>query len=66
MNQNSNQMAERESSGDRGAEGENGESAPRIVVSDAPHRSRLIIAKSRSQLTELDTLLRGIMNRPMN
>ena len=39
---------------------------PRVVISDAPSKSHLFIAKSRSQLTEVDNLLRSIMNRPLN
>ena len=41
-------------------------STPRLVVSDAVSRSRKFIAKSRSQLSEVDTLLRNIMRRPAN
>ena len=42
------------------------DSSPRVVISEAPAKSHVFIAKSRSQLTEVDNLLRSIMNRPMN
>ena len=54
---------ETEESADRD---DSNDSSPRIVINDAPTRSHLFIAKSRSQLTEVDNLLRSIMNRPMN
>lgn len=46
-------------------EEEGQDSSPRVVISDAPAKSHVFIAKSRSQLTEVDNLLRSIMNRPM-
>lgn len=45
---------------------EGNDSSPRVIINDAPGKSHLFIAKSRSQLTEVDNLLRSIMNRPMN
>lgn len=42
------------------------DSSPRVVISDAPAKSHVFIAKSRSQLKDVDNLLRSIMNRPLN
>jgi hypothetical protein len=39
---------------------------PRLVVNDAVSKSKLFIAKSRSQLGEVDSFLKSITRRPMN
>jgi len=39
---------------------------PRLVVSDAVSKSKLFIAKSRSQLGEVDSFLKSITHRPLN
>ena len=39
---------------------------PRLVISDAVSRSKLFIAKSRSQLGDVDSFLKSITRRPMN
>jgi len=42
------------------------EPRPRLVVGDAPSKSKQFISKSRSQLGEIDTYLRSIIRRPLN
>jgi hypothetical protein len=37
----------------------------RLVISDAFNRSRDLIAKSRSQLGEVDTFLKSVIRRPI-
>jgi hypothetical protein len=39
---------------------------PRLVISDAMAKSKNFIAKSRSQMGEIDAFLRSIIHRPMN
>ena len=39
---------------------------PRLVVSDAFAKSKNFIAKSRSQMGEIDAFLRSIIHRPIN
>ena len=39
---------------------------PRLVISDAVNRSKLLITKSRAQLGDIDALLRNIIRRPLN
>jgi hypothetical protein len=46
--------------------GDENDSSPRVVISEAPAKSHVFIAKSRSQLKDVDNLLRSIMNRPLN
>jgi hypothetical protein len=38
---------------------------PRLVVDDAISRSKLFVAKSRSQLGEVDTFLRSVVRPPL-
>jgi hypothetical protein len=39
---------------------------PRLVISDVMAKSKNFIAKSRSQMGEIDAFLRSIIHRPMN
>jgi hypothetical protein len=39
---------------------------PRLVINDAVSKSKLFIAKSRSQLGEVDSFLKSITHRPLN
>jgi hypothetical protein len=38
---------------------------PRLIIDDAISRSKLFVSKSRSQLREVDSLLRSILDRPL-
>ena len=39
---------------------------PRLVISDAASRSKNFVAKSRSQLGDVDSFLKSIARRPLN
>jgi hypothetical protein len=39
---------------------------PRLVVSDSQSRSQRFISKSRSQLVELDALMKSIIRKPLD
>lgn len=39
--------------------------APRLVISDAPSATKLLIAKTRSDIAGLNAFLRAITNPPM-
>jgi len=44
----------------------NGVRTPRLVIGDALTRSKVLIAKSRAQLGEVDSFLKSITHRPLN